>query len=248
MEIAEHIEVIRREGELFARAAECGGLDVKIPTCPRWKMRDLVRHQGGVHRWAALHVREARRDVVNGFEEAMPEGWPADDELLSWFRAGHAELVRVLETADPSVQCFTWLKAPSPLAFWARRQAHETAIHRADAESPTGDISGYAADVAKDGLDELLLGFFTRSGRLVAERECSIHVHTIDTAGEWLVRLGPTGTQVSEEHGDADCTVSGRASDLYLLMWNRLRASAVDVTGDRSVLELWRKKARVRWG
>lgn len=32
------------------------------------------------------------------------------------------------------VDCWTFLDAPSPLAFWARRQAHETAIHRADAQ------------------------------------------------------------------------------------------------------------------
>ena len=33
------------------------------------------------------------------------------------------------------MRCFAFLPAPSPLAFWARRQAHETGIHRADVES-----------------------------------------------------------------------------------------------------------------
>jgi len=41
-----------------------------------------------------------------------------------------------LASAPPDLDCLTFLAAPSPLAMWARRQAHETAIHRVDAESP----------------------------------------------------------------------------------------------------------------
>ncbi|MER6443505.1 hypothetical protein ABT275_45720 [Streptomyces sp. NPDC001185] len=36
--------------------------------------------------------------------------------------------------------CWTFnpARVPSPLAFWTRRQAHETAVHRYDAEAATG--------------------------------------------------------------------------------------------------------------
>ena len=53
-----------------------------------------------------------------------------------------------LRTADPAVRCWTFLPAPSPLAFWARRQAHETAIHRADAQLAAGPVTPFAADFA----------------------------------------------------------------------------------------------------
>ena len=49
MEIAEHIAVIEREGQLFANAAEQAGLDAEVPSCPGWDVRDLVRHLGMIH-------------------------------------------------------------------------------------------------------------------------------------------------------------------------------------------------------
>ena len=71
-------------------------------------------------------------------EEEILRGGAADPELLAWFRAGHASLAETLTEADPALVCATFMAAPSPLAFWARRQAHETAIHRADAEIAAG--------------------------------------------------------------------------------------------------------------
>jgi hypothetical protein len=45
----------------------------------------------------------------------------------------------------------------------------------------------------------------------------------------------------------ADVTVDATASDLYLLLWNRLAPDAVGVEGDPGVLELWRDAVQVRW-
>ena len=53
MEIATHIDALRTQGELMALAAGAGaGPDDPVPSCPEWTVRDLVRHLGGVHRWA----------------------------------------------------------------------------------------------------------------------------------------------------------------------------------------------------
>jgi hypothetical protein len=41
--------------------------------------------------------------------------------------------------------------------------------------------------------------------------------------------------------------VRGSASDLYLALWNRRSTDDLDVEGDRSVLDLWRERATVRW-
>jgi len=56
VEIAEHITVVGQEAELLAHAAREGGLDAKVPTCPGWDMRALVRHLGEIHLWAAALV------------------------------------------------------------------------------------------------------------------------------------------------------------------------------------------------
>jgi uncharacterized protein (TIGR03083 family) len=248
MEIAEHIAHLGDEGELFARAAEAAGLDAPVPTCPEWKVRDLVRHLSGIHRWATSYVvsgdpRPKGEEEDTRFFAGVPDG-----ELLDEYRRGHAGLVSALLVAPPELGCWTFLAAPSPLAFWARRQAHETTIHRVDAEAAGGTESRCAADVAVDGIDELLAGFFARPrGRLVADPPVVLAVRTGDTGDAWTIRIEPERRVVTSGAGEADCTVSGLASDLYLLLWNRREPDErLTVKGDRGVLDLWRARAVIR--
>ena len=246
MEVSEHIAALRDEGELLAKAAEVVGPDAAIPTCPDWKMRDLVRHTGIVHRWATIHVAEARTEPAEGVEEAVGDG-PDDASLVEWFREGHAALVDALESAPPDLECWGFLPAPSPLAFWARRQCHETGMHRADAESASGSISPFAPAVASDGIDELLMCFITRrGGRLRSEASRTLGVHATDTNDDWLVRIGDR-VETTRGHADADCIVTGSASDLHLFLWNRLETKSVHVTGDATLLGLWRGSVTIRW-
>jgi uncharacterized protein (TIGR03083 family) len=250
MEPADHIEALRREGNLLATAAERTELDTPIPTCPAWRMRDLVRHIGDVHRWARAHVAEGRLKPIG--PKDLPEvagPLPEDDDLLEWFRQGHARLIRTLETADPATECWTFLPAPSPVAFWARRQAHETGIHRADSQSPGGraGMTPFPPRFAVDGVDEMLFGFLSRpAGELRADPPRTLHLHATDAEGEWLVRLDEI-VQVRPEHAPADCTVRAPASDLHLLLWNRRTPEGLDVEGDRSVLSFWRQAVKVEW-
>ena len=253
MEIAEHIASLRREGDLLAAAAVAAGPDAPVPTCPGWHVRDLVRHIGGIHRWAATHVAESRpRPLDEQEEKRVMATWPPqDDGLVDWFREGHARLVHTLETAAPDLACWTFLAAPSPLAFWARRQAHETAVHRADAESAGGAVTPFPAELAADGVDELLLAFLGRQGqRPLTDSARSLLLHSSDTGDGWLVLLGPDRVQASRQptaDGESDCAVRGSASDLYLLLWNRCAPDGLDVRGDRSLLDLWRTSVRIRW-
>jgi uncharacterized protein (TIGR03083 family) len=255
MEMSEHLAALRREGDLLGATAAVTELDTPIPTCPDWRMRDLVRHIGDVHRWAAAHVAERRTEPIRTIEDVAGP-LPDDGALLDWFAEGHARLLETLETADPAVECWSFLPAPSPLAFWARRQAHETAIHRADAQSASGAISAFDPAFASDGVDELLFGFFGRPGRgdgiEVPPRTLLLRATDAGADGGWLVRLTSEGMTTSrsngEGDGDADCSVDASASDLYLLLWNRREAEGLDVTGDGSILTFWRDTAHITWG
>jgi uncharacterized protein (TIGR03083 family) len=248
VEIAEHIAAVREQGKLLAAAAERAPLDSPVPSCPDWRLRDLVRHIGGVHRWATEHVSKPGTDNFDPFDE-LARNWPPDEQLVEWFREGHAGLVRALERADPNAERFTFLPAPSSLAFWARRQAHETGIHRADAELASGNITPYEPRLASDGIEELIFGFVGSRPRskLTAENPRTLHLHATDCDGEWLVRIGPSDPQLSREHADADCTVQGAASELYLFLWNRVGQDGLQISGDPRVLDQWRTTVRVRW-
>jgi uncharacterized protein (TIGR03083 family) len=249
MDIARHIDALHREGQMLADAAARIDLDTPIPTCPEWTLRDLVRHIGGVHRWAAWNVAHPSPDPVpEEQEKRLMDSWPGDDRLLGWFREGHAALVETLRSAPPDVACWSFLPAPSPLAFWARRQAHETAIHRADAESPSGAMAAVSPEFGADGLDELLLRFGARRRTLQVATPAAIHAHAVDSGDDWLIRTGPDGFATTREAATAvDCSVRGTASDLYLFFWNRVTRDALDVVGDPAPLDLWRESVRVRW-
>ena len=130
-----YLAALRREGELLAVAAERAGMGAAVPSCPGWAVRDLLRHTGYVHRWATGFVAGGLGRPSGGASEAEILGQgPGDAELPGWFRESHAALARALSEAPPDLDCWAFLAAPSPLAFWARRPAPETAIHRVDAE------------------------------------------------------------------------------------------------------------------
>lgn len=153
--------------------------------------------------------------------------------------------------ADPDLACFAFLPAPTPLHFWARRQVHETAIHRVDIESVEARITPYAPAFAADGIDELVAGFVPRpSSRLRATTPRTLRIAPDDDRGRWLLRIGADPvitTREGEVTEAADCTVSGPASDLHLALWNRRGLDGLKVDGDASVLDLFREKVTVRW-
>ncbi len=256
MEITEHIDALRDQGDMLADAAGRSGLDAPVPPCPSWRVKDLLRHTGYIHRWAARHVTECPDTVLDGPpEDEILRGGASDADLLAWFRQGHAALVEILSTADPGLRCATFMDAPSPLAFWARRQAHETAIHRADADSAAGALPAYDAEFAADGIDELIMGFAQRRKYRPSADHCgSMRVRTTDTADAWHLGAEDGRIQARRETApvpdDAGCVVSGPASGLYLFLWNRSNAAQADVTisGDPGFLSSWQSSVRVRWG
>ena len=85
---------------VWSRAA---GPDAPVPTCPGWTVRDLLAHQGMVHRWATAVVRgddPARVDdaavEAEGRAAADPVGW-----LLDGARPSSTRCVRP-PTTSPS--------------------------------------------------------------------------------------------------------------------------------------------------
>ncbi len=246
MDIAELIDHLAAEGPRLRDAAERAGWDARVPGL-RWDVRTLVTHTGGVHRWAAdiVATRGQRYDTEAG--RAVGSG-PGDDELLDWFGGGHAALVETLRAAPDDLACTTFLPAPSARAFWARRQAHETAIHRADAESAGGAVTPFDTDFAQDGIAELLQGFAARRSNAI-DTVASVALVPSDASAPWLVRLGGeriAADPVAAGPENVDLTLAGTASDLYLWLWNR--PSSATVTGNERIAELWATTVRVRWG
>ncbi|MFG3056506.1 maleylpyruvate isomerase family mycothiol-dependent enzyme [Kitasatospora sp. NPDC048239] len=250
MMISEHIEALRREGGLLADAAARTDPAAPVPTCPDWRLRDLVLHTGQVHRWATAYVAHGHRAPLDdGGARAAWGPEPSDAALVDWFREGHAALVDALAAAPDDLDCWSFLPAPSPLAFWARRQAHETAVHRFDADAAAGaEGPRVSTALALDGMDELLRCFMVRShARVRSERPRTVLVRTTDEPGSWLLTISPDPLVVEPVDGPAELTLTGPAHELYPLLWNRLPLDRAHAEGDLSLLDLWRETAVVRW-
>ena len=250
MDVEQHVEQLRLDGERLAEVVSSCDPAAPVPTCPDWQVRDLVRHVGGVHRWATGFVLGAGVQPPDGDLEQLVGGWPSETELVAWFRAGHRALVEALAEAPLDLETWTFLDAPTPLAFWARRQAHETAIHRVDAEAAGGSVTGFPPAFAADGLDELMLRFANRPGRtLPVESPRSMIVGATDVSRSWGVTFAPTGFQIQAdpEHVDPEFVVAGGASDLYMMLWNRRDKTGLELKGEPYLLDLWRETVRISW-
>lgn len=254
MDITQHVDTLEREAKLLAEAARQIDLDSEIPTCPGWAMRDLVRHLAEIHLWAASQVSNRATkmwvDDISELSAYWPDlavFWPSDDALIDWYLETNANLVNELRAAPADLECRTFLPAPSPLAMWARRQAHETAIHRFDAEHPVGIDSHFDPTFAADGVDEMLAAFAPRGSTFPVDETRTMVVHATDTGDRWHVTMAPDGITTAKGDGPADLTLAGPAEDLYLAVWNRGDDSAITATGDLDLLETWHTNHRIRW-
>ncbi|HEX3336376.1 MAG TPA: maleylpyruvate isomerase family mycothiol-dependent enzyme [Jatrophihabitans sp.] len=243
MDVSSLTEHLAADGPVFAAAAAHSDWDAPVPRTD-WTVRQLVTHLGGVQRWAADIIETGSATGATAAGAAVGIG-PRDADLVEWFLDGHRALVEALSSAPADLDCFTFLPADSPLHFWARRQAHEMAIHRADAQAAARHgVTAFDTDFAQDGIAEMLLGFAARRTNAI-DRAATLALRPNDEGPPWLVRLG--GERIAAERGDpsdADVTVAGTSSELYLWLWNR--TSLPEVTGDAQVAALW-QNVRVRW-
>lgn len=238
MEIDTYIAHLDAEGETLINAATAAGFDAAVPACPDWQVRDLLTHIGGVHRWAADLVANSRQGFDSDAGAAVGEG-PGDDELVEWCGAGRAELVKTLREAPDDASPFTFVPVPSALGFWARRQAHETAIHRADAQVAAGETPTFDPAFALDGITEILEVF---AGRRKGFEPGTILLAPIG-GPQTHVTLTEDGAAVTTG-SEADVTITGTPSDIYLWLWQR--PASVTVQGDDTAAARW-GKLRVRW-
>jgi uncharacterized protein (TIGR03083 family) len=251
VDIPAHIAAVREEGTLMASAVGLVAPDDAVPTCPEWTVRDLVRHTGGVHRWATGFVR-GRTEPLDADLDEVVGAWPADADLAGWLGQGCGDLADALADAPDDLRCWTFLPASSPRAMWARRQAHETAVHRVDAQSTAGiALTPCTPAFAADGIDELVMLFVPRrSTRLRADPPTTLAVRCADIDAAWLLRLDDHGVTTTAGPGDASpaaCTVTGKAGDLYLALWNRAGADDLSIEGERAVLGRFSEGVRIRW-
>jgi uncharacterized protein (TIGR03083 family) len=248
MEISDWLDAVRVNAAALARAARTAGPGAPVRTCPDWTVAELLTHISAVHRWVTEIIGTKAQERVRRSEIPQPG---AGDDPIEWFEAGAAGVASALEAVDPDTPVWTWASnSPAPARFWARRMAHETAVHRADAESAAGGPQPVEpAELAADGIDELLeLLAAVQMGPkdLLAGLTASYHFHTTDVPGEWVIEIngGSDEITVRREHAKADVAIRGAASDLELFLYNRRGTDGLEVFGDPALVAAWSERVR----
>lgn len=232
------IDALEREGRALSVAARHDPA-AAVPGCPGWDVSALLRHIGESHRWAARMVRERPAERPEFKEQAPQHG------SLDWYENGLALLLETLRAGDPAAPTYTF-GPDGTCAFWYRRMAHETLVHRVDAEQATGVVGPVESALAVDGIAEHLEVFLP----MVAARDKgpagpTVHLHATDVEGEWLLTFGDGAVAVEQGHAKGDAAVRGPAGELDLWLWGRVPTSALEIFGDASLAERLQRVARV---
>lgn len=232
-----YVDHVLADAEAMARTLDAGPLDAPVAACPGWDIGRLAVHLGVIHRWArhcAIHA--APPDDTAPFE-------PGDRPLGEWFREGAAELAETLRGLDPAAPTWHPFTVERVAAVWPRRQAHETAVHRWDAQRAVGEPDPIDPELASDGIDEY---FELAIPRLIKRKELtapefSFHVHCTDVDGEWLVWNEDGEYRMKRAHEKGDAALRGPAEAILLRLWGResTRADELGPVGDEAALAAW---------
>jgi uncharacterized protein (TIGR03083 family) len=234
----DYLGSLRSDAAELVEAAGTGSLDASVPGCPGWDVNRLLGHLGRVHRWAAEACRTGAEPIADQLEKP-----PRDETVVEWFSAGVAPLEDALAALDPDAPVWNFSNGPQLGRFWPRRMAIETALHRWDGQDAHGRTTAIDAELASDGMDEVL---DVHVGLRLARRDGidiggSVHFHCTDTEGEWTVRTDDGLVRVTRGHTKGDVAVRGPASSLLLMQWRRIPADdpSLEILGDHEVFTRW---------
>jgi len=242
MQPEEHLAHLEADVERLLAAAD-GALDRDVAACPGWTVSDLLAHQAGVYRFVSAQLRAGPGSEVARFDPPDP------GEPLDVLRATADEVIGLLRATDPDEHRPNWADAPTA-AFWFRRMAQETLVHRLDAELAAGGAGPVDVALAVDGVDELADTFLAHARRRgITGAGETVHLHATDEVvaegtGEWMFRFHAEGVDVERRHGKGDMAVRGPARELLLFAWNR-RPVAVEAFGDPDPLAFWASTVRI---
>jgi uncharacterized protein (TIGR03083 family) len=238
------LAALRADGPALRAAAGEASPDRPVPSCPEWTVQELVLHVASLYRWVRSHVGRG----VTSKPEPRPtsfEGLPTGPAALALWDEEYARLVQLLDALDPGLPAWNWAPQPKTAAFWHRRMAHETSVHRWDAQVAIAAAEPIEAKLAADGVTEVLDTWLPAGrSRGPGDRVGVVHLVATDAEQEWYLRLRGEGVALldtdtildTDDHHTRTIAV-GTASDLVLAMFGRVPFDVLDVTGDPTLLE-----------
>jgi uncharacterized protein (TIGR03083 family) len=219
-------------------------LDEPVVNCGDWTVRDLSVHLGEVY--AFIHANVVCGSMDPADVAPIGSGGDPTDDVVATAREHYEALAAALAAARVDDPAWSWT-TDKTMGFYYRRMAQETSVHLWDLLQATGTPEPLAGDFACDGIDELFdLMYPNILTRGIPEPTGSLHLHRTDGEGEWTASVIDGDIVVAKQHAKADAAVKGSASDLNLLLWERVVRDSDDlqVFGDSEVLASWTNLSR----
>jgi uncharacterized protein (TIGR03083 family) len=217
--------------------------DAPVPSCPEWTVAQLTGHLAGIYGWVAGHVG---RGVTSA---PQPRDRTPVGATVAEFDERFGALVVLLDSLDPELPAWNWAPQSKKVAFWHRRMAHETAVHRWDAQMAHGLAAPLEAKLAADGVIEVLDTWLPAGkGSCPAERQGMVALTATDLEQTWHVRLRPGGgvalldtdTLLDDDELHERAVARGTASDLDLALWGRVGFDLLALGGDEHLFDCLR--------
>ncbi|MEV7006064.1 maleylpyruvate isomerase family mycothiol-dependent enzyme [Streptosporangium sp. NPDC051022] len=242
MDHTRYLDLIRADSDRLLGMAQRNP-DAMVSTCPGWTSLDIVRHVGEVYKHKILCM-ELGRQPESGERGSRPD---ADADLVLWFVSLRDRLIDQLVARGPEQRSHTWFPPDQTVGFWYRRMAHETAVHRVDAELTCGQESPVDPELAADGVDEVL-GFLTHDFGDRAEQSRGVDRTVAVGCGgrRWAVTLRKNRVEWAARGAVPDARIDGEPGDLLLHLWGRRPADSGSLTssGDATALAAFRDRLR----
>ncbi|MEV7091954.1 maleylpyruvate isomerase family mycothiol-dependent enzyme [Amycolatopsis sp. NPDC051045] len=194
------LEAIDVHADGLKRAALRAGPAARVPNCPKWTVQDLVTHIAFVHAFAVgLALNRPAKP-------APPPDW---EDVLGWWDGQRLALREALDRAPEAPAFSPYPGFDVTVGDWTRRMAHETAIHRLDAESALEDVppTRFSPEFANDGIHEFLTYLTPRLGK-----KADVRVTTPERT--WTL-------------GTPNAEIDGAADDVYRALWGRPHQASV---------------------
>jgi uncharacterized protein (TIGR03083 family) len=225
----DYLELFSSAAEWFAVTAARVDADAVVAACPGWTAYDLVAHLGNIHSWAATVVETGESAAEQDDQPPTRKG----RTIAEWYAGKAEDLYEVLRASDPEQQCWNFAHGTGTVAFWHRRQLHETVMHGVDLALAAGMAPQLDPFVSADAIDETLHVFLQRmhARGYPAALTAPVTLVARDVDRSWT--LLPTGAvpEVVDGTRPGD-RISADAGDLLKLLWKRGDGTGVHLDGD----------------
>ncbi len=231
----QYLSYLNADYQLLAAAIPKAPVDV--PSCPGWTTNDLAKHMAHVYLGQAFVV-ETGSQAENKEHLAS---YPRTEDFMEFMSWGFDAITKALDIDRPERPTWSWHHSDHTVDFWFRRMAHETVIHRIDAEQAVGTVSKIDDALALDGVDEVLdflplLGSWPEAPN-VDFGIVSIVASTEDETKVWDLNFTDKAATVSaadQVNTSARLVISGDAEAMDLYLWGRIDSSdpRISLTGE----------------